>query len=145
MSKIPPLQLQKTDCSQDSEETLGLCKFRRKFYVNKNEGFHYRHQPLGWWSIKLTRDRWTALIKGFQKIILFVRKFQFNFDTECQTETSVVCSYIFLPQPPPSPHYLFWPDEAQLSWPSHLTVNFFQAKPILTQLDNLLNYMLEML
>ena len=65
---------------------------------------------------------WSQVLKHF-----FVRKFQFNFDTECQTESSVVCSYIFLPQPPPSPHYLFWPDEAKMSWPSHVSLNFYQA------------------
>ena len=65
---------------------------------------------------------WSQVLKHF-----FVRKFQFNFDTECQTESSVVCSYIFLQQPPPSPHYLFWPDEAKMSWPSHVSLNFYQA------------------
>ena len=69
------------------------------------------------------------LATSFKRYFLFVRKFQFNFETECQTESSVVCSYIFLPQPPPSSHYLFWPDEALLSWPRHLSLNFYQAKP----------------
>ena len=85
------------------------------------------------------------LATSFKRLFLFVRKFQFNFETECQTESSVVCSYIFLPQPPPSSHYLFWPDEALLSWPRHLSLNFYQAKPPISICTNSQFFMLEML
>ena len=44
-------------CHQDTEEKSGLCKFKRTFYVNRNEKYHYRHQPLGWWSLKLSQNR----------------------------------------------------------------------------------------
>ena len=58
-------------------------------------------------------------------IMSVFRTLQFNISSDCLTAHSVVCTYILLSSPPPSPHYLFWPDRTD-SWPSHVSINFYQ-------------------